>query len=254
LPLSSPTKRQLADWARLTQKKFRKESNLFLIEGEVCVREALKAGIELDAILLLSADAERWLTILGKVSNISCYTVNSDAFRRISSVEVSQGIAAVGRMFMLKPRNTSFALACEQVADPGNCGALIRVCDFFAASELILGPGSADGWNEKVVRGSMGSLFHQPLRSVNSLEEVIHTWPGDTVALSAHGGKSLTKRSSLKEPLLLVLGNETRGLSSSVEKICTQQLTLKPAGGAESLNLVTAAAVFAYELGMKKHD
>ncbi len=254
LPLLSPTKRQVADWARLTQKKFRKESGLFLVEGEVCVREALRSGVKLEALLLLSTESERWQEELGDIKRTPVYSVNTDAYRRISSVENSQGISAVAQQFELPARDTHFAIACEQVSDPGNCGALIRVADFFGASELILGPDSADRWNEKVVRGSMGSLFHQPLRSVESLEETVRTWPGDSVALTAHGGKALHKRPQMKEPLLLVLGNETRGLTPSIEKICTHKLTLKPTGGAESLNLVTAASVFAYELGPKKHE
>ncbi|MBU0692260.1 RNA methyltransferase [bacterium] len=253
LPLP-PTKRQVADWARLTQKKFRKESGLFLIEGEVCVREALRSGIKLEALLLLASEAETRQDEFGELKRTPLYAVNTDAYRRISSVEISQGIVAVAKQFELKPRPSGFGLACEQVADPGNCGALIRVADFFGASELILGPGSADRWNEKVVRGSMGSLFHQPLKQVESLEELIRTWPGDSIALTAHGGKALHKRPRMKEPLLLVLGNETRGLTPSIENSCTHKLTLKPAGGAESLNLVTAAAVFAYELGLKNHD
>jgi RNA methyltransferase, TrmH family len=236
----------------LTQKKFRKESGLFLVEGEVCVREAILSNIQIDALLLLATDAEPWMKTLGAVTKFPVYLVNKEAFRRISSVEVSQGIAAVAKQFELPSRESHFAMACEQVADPGNCGALIRVADFFGASELILGNGSADRWNEKVVRGSMGSVFHQPVRNSESFEELIRTWPGDTIALCAHGGKPLQKHSQLKPPYLLVLGNETRGLTPAIEQICNHKLTLKPQGGAESLNLVTAAAVFAYELGMKQ--
>jgi TrmH family RNA methyltransferase len=245
----TPTKSQIADWARLGQKRARRERGLFLIEGEVCTREALKARARLDALLVLGTAAERWEELLAGAPKIPQYKLNSDAFQRISKVEASQGIVAVGRMFSLPARKSKLALAVEQVSDPGNCGALIRVADFFGASELYLGPGSADVWNEKVVRGSMGSIFHQPVRPDVDLPEMLATWEGATVAAVSHGGRKLeTRNLKLEAPILLVLGHETRGLSAEIEVACSHKLTLEPTGEAESLNLVTAAAVFAYAL------
>ncbi len=248
MELLSPTKSQLADWARLGQKRARRERGLFLIEGEVCTREALKARARLEALLVLSTEAERWDELLAGAANVPQYMLPTDAFQRVSKVEASQGIVAVGRMFSLPARKTKFAIACEQVSDPGNCGALIRVADFFGASELYLGSDSADVWNEKVVRGSMGSIFHQPVRADVELLELIENWDGATVATVARGGESLRAKPKLPSPVLLVLGHETRGLSEEIEAACSHKLTLDPHGDAESLNLVTAAAVFAYAL------
>lgn len=249
MELLSPTKSQLSDWSRLGQKRARKERGLFLIEGEVCTREALKAKARLDSILVLGTEAEKWEELLEGAKKISQYELNTDAFRRISRVETSQGIVAVGKMFSLPVRKSNLAMACEQVSDPGNCGALIRVADFFGASELHLGPGSADVWNEKVVRGSMGSIFHQPVRADAEITEVIENWTGSTVAAVSHGGKKLeTRNLKFETPMLLILGHETRGLSPEIAAACSHRFTLEPMGDAESLNLVTAAAVFAYAL------
>lgn len=243
--LLTPTRKQAADWSRLSQKKFRRESGLFLIESDVCVREALKAKV-VDCLLVQSSEAERWEPLTRAHPKLLCYKLSTETFQRISQVEASQGIAAIGKQFKLHPRKNGLTLLCEQVSDPGNCGALLRVADFFGVSELVLGAGSADVWNEKVVRGSMGSLFHQPVREVTDLVNFIKKWKGDTLALVAHGGLSAT--ASFVAPKLLVLGNETRGLSPELEALCKHKLTLKPHGDAESLNLVTAAAVFCYAL------
>lgn len=245
MTLLSPTRKQVADWARLSQKKFRRESGLFLIEGEVCVREALKAKA-VDCLLVLSSEEEEWGKIVEKSPRTLSYRLTTDAYRRISQVETSQGLAAVGKQFVLKPRKTNLAMLVEQVSDPGNCGALIRVADFFGLSELYLGPGSADKWNDKVVRGSMGSLFHQPVKDLDDVAEFIQKWKGDSVALVAHNGEPLNKSAAFKPPTLLVFGNETRGLSQEIESLCTHRVTLEPHGDAESLNLVTAAAVASY--------
>ncbi|MCB9357379.1 MAG: RNA methyltransferase [Calditrichaeota bacterium] len=243
--LLSPTRKQAAEWAKLSQKKFRRESGLFLIEGEVCVGEALAAKA-VDCLLILNSEAERWEEITRAHPKVLTYKLTTDVFRRVSQVEATQGIAAVGKQFKLRARKSGVTLLCEQVSDPGNCGALIRVADFFGVAELVLGPGSADVWNEKVVRGSMGSLFHQPLREVNEIDRFVKAWKGDSIALTAHGGVPVGHK--FATPKLLVLGNETRGISPEIEKLCTHKVTLTPRGQAESLNLVTAAAVFCYAL------
>jgi RNA methyltransferase, TrmH family len=247
----TPTRKQLSDWAKLSQKKYRRELGEFLIEGELCTGEALDARLKLEAILLQSAKADEWSEQLGHL-RAPIYRVSSEAFARITKLETSQGVVAVAKMFSLPPRASNFAIACEQVSDPGNCGALIRVADFFGASCLYLGRDSADIWNSKVVRGSMGSLFHQPVREHCELLDLIHDWPGDTIATVSAGGDPL---SSFSPPFtggqgagLLVLGHESRGLSDEIAMNCTRRVTLERRGHAESLNLVTAAAVFAHTL------
>ncbi len=274
-----PTKKQLSDWAKLGQKKYRRELGQFLIEGAVCVREALKSKAKLEAILVLSSRSEEWEEDLDKL-RLPIYTLNRESFSRITQLETSQGIVGIGKMFTLPPRDSRFALAVEQVSDPGNCGGLIRVADFFGASMLYLGTDSAEIWNEKVVRGSMGSVFHQPVKEHVVLPDLIKKWKGTTAALVSHGGERLapsvfasqthpsasasqthpSASASQTHPsasaggqggCLLVLGHETRGLDPSVARSCTVQLTLEPHGGAESLNLVTAAAVASFALTVR---
>jgi TrmH family RNA methyltransferase len=244
----APSRKQISEWSSLTQKKFRRERSEFLIEGDVCVREALRARVDLEAVLVLAGEAEKWQAEFGARPRFPVYTVNSETFRRFTTVESSQGIVAVARVFQLPPRPGKLTMVCERVSDPGNCGGLIRVADFFGAIELLLGPDSAEVWNPKVVRGSMGSLFHQPVQADVDVADLLRNWPGTSVATVAHNGEPLLGKLHLKPPTLLVLGHETRGLSDEIAALCTHRLTLKPQGNAESLNLATAAAVFAYAL------
>jgi len=244
--ISTSTRRQVSEWARLTQKKFRRERGQFLIEGEICVREAVRARLTIEAMLVLASEREKWLREFP--ASIPVFALAASDFARFAKIESSQGILAVARTFELPPRAGKIALACEQVSDPGNCGALMRVADFFGASELCLGPDSAEIWNPKVVRGSMGALFRLPVRTDANLEELVRAWPGASVAAVAHGGQPLHTARDLKKPVLLVLGHETRGLSDEIASLCSHRFTLSSSGKSESLNLVTAAAVFAYEL------
>jgi TrmH family RNA methyltransferase len=242
----APTRRQISEWARLAQKKFRRERGQFLIEGEVCVREAVRARLAIEAVLILASEHEKWLREFP--APIPVYALAASDFARFAKIESTQGILAVARTFEHPPRTGKLTLACEQVSDPGNCGALMRVADFFGASELYLGPGSAEIWNSKVVRGSMGALFYLPLRTDANLEELVRGWPGASVAAVAHGGEPLHSARDLKKPILLVVGHETRGLSDEIAGLCSHRFTLSSLGKSESLNLVTAAAVFAYAL------
>jgi len=248
-----PTKRQISEWARLTQKKFRREHKRFLVEGTVCVIEALRARVQVEAVLALKSEFDAWQA-RPEIARIPLYPVNAETFRRFTKVESSQGVLAVAREFSLPARAAKMSVACEQVSDPGNCGALVRVADFFGAGELFLGAESAEIWNPKVVRGSMGSLFRQPVRPESNLAEVIRNWPGTSAALVSHGGEPLTKSVNLKRPVLLVLGHESRGLAGELAALCTHRLTLQPQGLAESLNLVTAAAVFAFALSETRRE
>ena len=241
------TRRQISEWARLTQKKFRRERGQFLIEGEVCVRQAVRAHLSIEAVLVPASEYDQRSREFP--APIPVLALAASDFARFAKIESTQGILAVARTFELPARTGRLTLACEQVSDPGNCGALLRVAEFFGAAAFHLGPGSAEIWNPKVVRGSMGALFHLPVRTDANLEELVRGWPGASVAAVAHGGEPLHSARDLKKPVLLVLGHETRGLSEDIAALCSHRLTLSPLGKSESLNLVTAAAVFADALG-----
>lgn len=245
--LKAPSRAQLSRWASLKEKKYRRERSQFLIEGEICVREALAAQAPLEAIALAREQVARF-EALARTSGKPVFAVNARDFARLSPVEASQGILAIGNLFQLPVRKSDVALLVEQVADPGNCGSLLRTACFFGASVVIFGKGSSDPWNSKVVRGSMGAIFRQPFREESQLLQIVQNWKGSSVAAVAHGGSDPRKIKELTPPVLLVLGHETRGLSEGLAEACRHRLTLPSRGPAESLSLVTAAAIFLTEI------
>ncbi len=247
MEFSEPSRAQLSLWASLKQKKYRKQRGQFLIEGDICIREALKAKAPIEAMVVSREHLARFESLV-RSSGKDAFTANARDFARLSSVENSQGILAIGKVFQLPVRKSDVAVLVEQVTDPGNCGTLLRTAAFFGASALILGKGSAEVWNGKVVRGSMGAIFRQPFRQEKNLLEFIKSWKGSTVAAVAHGGHPLQTIKKLRSPVLLVLGHETRGLSEELAQTCSHRATLQGRGGAESLNLATATAVFLYEI------
>ena len=251
MKLSEPSRAELTRWVSLKQKKYRQQRGQFLIEGGICVREALKANAPIEAVVVSREYLTRFESLV-RSSGKDIFLANTRDFARLSSVENSQGILAIGHIFELPIRKSDVAVLVEQVTDPGNCGTLLRTAAFFGASALILGEGSADVWNGKVVRGSMGAIFRQPFRKEKNLLEFIENWKGSTIAAVAHGGHSLQSIKKPRAPVLLVLGHETRGLSEELARACSHRATLPGRGGAESLNLATATAVFLYEITREK--
>jgi TrmH family RNA methyltransferase len=247
MDILQPSRAQLSRWASLKDKKYRREHGQFLIEGEICVREALTARAPLEAVIVAREHLARFEALIRSASK-QTLVANAQDFARLSSVDASQGILAVGNIFELPPRKSNVAVLAEQVADPGNCGTLLRTACFFGASVVILGKGSAVVWTPKVVRGSMGAIFRQPFREEENLLEFVRDWKGDTVAAVAHGGTPLQKLGKIELPVLLLLGHETRGLATELAEACTHRVTLPGSGHAESLNLAAAAAIFLYEI------
>ena len=253
MDILQPSRAQLSRWASLKDKKYRREHGQFLIEGEICVREALAARAPLESVVVAREHVARFETLIRSAQKPG-FVANAQDFARLSSVDTSQGILAVGNVFELPPRKSDVAVLAEQVADPGNCGTLLRTACFFGASVVILGKGSAELWNPKVVRGSMGAIFRQPFKEESNLLEFVRTWQGDTVAAIAHGGTPLQKLDKLASPVLLVLGHETRGLAAGLADLCTQRITLAGSGQTESLNLAAAAAIFLYEITQRTNS
>ena len=96
--ISTSTRRQVSEWARLTQKKFRRERGQFLIEGEICVREALAARAPLEAVVVAREHLARFETLIRSASK-QIFVANAQDFARLSSVDTSQGILAIGKFF-----------------------------------------------------------------------------------------------------------------------------------------------------------
>ncbi len=147
-------------------------------------------------------------------------------------------------------------LVLPELGDPENLGAAFRNAAALGASALLLGPSGPDPWSRRALRVSMGSSLSLPWARMDG--------PKDFAALEAAGfvsaacvlDPSAQELRSWHRPerLALVLGNEAFGLSPPWLEACSRRITLKMLGGADSLNLATAAAIFLYELATNQED
>ena len=152
----------------------------------------------------------------------------------------------------LAPDAGSVTVALDGVQDPGNVGTILRTAHALGAAGLVALPGTAELTNPKVVRGSMGSLFH--LRAVEASTQEFLEWvtgKGVEVWTSAADGtplaRSLSESRARRPPVALVLGNEGAGISSAIEAVGRRRVGIVLQLGAESLNVAVAAGILLHE-------
>jgi RNA methyltransferase, TrmH family len=140
-------------------------------------------------------------------------------------------------------------VVCAEVRDPGNAGTVVRTADAVGASAVVFADDTVDPTNPKTVRASAGSIFHLPVIDGGPAPEVVRSLRVagySTVGTLARGGVDYTAFDWCR-PVALVLGNEAQGLSTEVAGAVDAAVTIPLAGGAESLNVSTAAAVLCFE-------
>jgi RNA methyltransferase, TrmH family len=224
----------------LSKKKFRNKHGFFLIEGTKIVLEAFHSNVEIHYLFATQEWLSKFRSVSGKAEHIRETTTNEIA--KVSNLQSSPDVLVVARLpepFVM-PENPQLILCLEDIQDPGNLGAIIRVADWYAADFVYCTPGCADCYQPKVVQASKGSLFHIPVKY-----DPVEKWTGieslTKLAADTQGQNINTFRNS--GPVALFLGNEGHGLSNEMMRLCDVQISVKRYGKAESLNVASAAAV-----------
>ena len=148
----------------------------------------------------------------------------------------------------------AFTLALESLKDPGNLGTIIRTADALGVEGIFLSAQSVELYNPKVVRSSMGSLFHLPIFYPVPILELLHRLKGDIkiVASLASGGANC-KQVDFSDPICLLIGGEAFGLSKEVQALADSKVSIPDYGSAESLNVSVAAGILMYEIAQSKN-
>ena len=237
----------------LRQKKARRESGMFLVEGIHHVGEVAEAGWDIESIiyapdLLTSSFAHDLISRI----NINLQPVTPQVMDSLTDKENPQGILAVVRQKQTRVdelTNLSRVVALVSPQDPGNVGTILRTMDAIQADALFVLDGGVELYNPSVVRASMGALFWMPIIQA-SFGEFVHWAKKNDLSLfgtSAHGTVDYRTLSS-EQPWALVLGNEQKGLSDEQLRICSKVVSLPMKGRVSSLNLSVAAGVLLYQL------
>ena len=149
--------------------------------------------------------------------------------------------------------NDDIYLCLEGLQDPGNMGTVIRLADAFGFSSVIMVKGTVDPFNEKVLRASMGSVWHVPLRKADSIDDVFKFCNEHGIStLAAHLKGDLLDEAKINLPCCYFIGNEGNGLSDECSSRCDTMVKIPMQGKAESLNAASAASIIGYILSTKR--
>ena len=236
------------DIKKLHQKKFRAELGHFLVEGEHLVQELQKAAahdVRLRASeIYVTRDYAHWS------SPLTMHVINSKQMAQISETRSPQGIAAVVPLFAsTAPRPGERALYLHEIQDPGNLGTILRTLAWFGNFRCLLSPDSVDVHNGKVVRASMGAIFHVPVEVDVPLDSLQARF-SRIAALDLDGAPVAAQ--AFREFDCYVFGNEARGLPrEQMSALRARPFTIPGTGAIESLNVAATVNICLYELNRK---
>lgn len=244
----------------LTTKKGRGSAGTVLIEGWKMVEELLSSSWSVDRVVVdLQRLPAQGPDVLRQCTarSVEVRSGSVSDLRALSDVREDQGIVAVARL----PRQTmkdlpasGDLLVLDAVADPGNVGTLIRTADWFGLPCVVLGPGCASIGNPKVVRATMGSLFHLLAIEVDDLPEACRTMMSAGVSLaSAEVEGGAWPRWAPPGRVAVVLGSEAHGVNPAVRALASHRVSIPRGGRAESLNVASAGAIVLSSLSDRRH-
>ena len=249
------TRRQLALLRSLRTRKGRRETGLFLVEGRRLCSDLAASGLPVELVLTAaeSDQAGRDAQLIDRFRRLGAQVVHEAAHRvqGIADTVHTQGLAAAARwrdrpLGAAEFGKRAIVVALDRVSDPGNVGAVIRSAAWFDVSGVLLGEGCADLLNPKVVRATMGGLFHVPVYRKVDLPQFVARLgeEGFDVAVAATDGGPDWRNWADAPRSLLVLGSEARGVGDGLRRLADRTVAIGRAGAGESLNVAVCAGIF----------
>ena len=224
----------------LTIKKNRNKHQMFIVEGRKSIAELFNSDYEIESLFA----NDSWIK---DNKDKTVIRVSNSELERISNFKSPNDVLAI-----VKIKNNNFqpflgiTLVLDDINDPGNLGTIIRTCDWFNVSTIVCSKNTVDSYNPKVVQSAMGSIFRVAIKYTNLSEFLSST------SLPVFGafieGNDIKKIVTPKN-LILVLGNEARGISDEVTQLIAKKIKVNsPTKRTESLNVASAAAILLHEI------
>ncbi|WP_136678482.1 RNA methyltransferase [Neptunomonas sp. XY-337] len=239
---------KLDDIKKLHQKKYRTELGYFLVEGEHLILELEKAAKTNPLLAAAKVYTSESYGVFE--TTLEQLQISDKQMQKISDTKSPQGIVAVVPLSaaLLQPSNTAQprTIYLHEIQDPGNLGTILRTLAWFGGFTCVLSPNSVDPFNPKVVRASMGAIFHVPIEVDVSLSDLQTRF--DRFACLDIKGTELSAP-AFTEHQCFIFGNEARGVPrEQLAALNVQAFSIHGSGALESLNLATAVNMCAYEL------
>ena len=244
---------------KLKDKKYRDESNEYVVEGVKLVEEAVKENAKIKQIIVCEDTTRTYeipTHIMLEIAKYECISVSDKIFNIITQVTNPQGIMAIIEKNAQDAQidyTQDIIVVLDDVQDPGNLGTILRTVDSIGLNQIIVSKGTADAFNSKVVRSTMGAIFRIKIIEVENLAQVIKEMRKHHFKLMV---TSLQTKNSIYDidfnKKIIVIGNEANGVSKEIQDMADEKAKIPMLGRTESLNASVAAGVVMYEYVRQK--
>jgi len=244
---------------KLKDKKYRDESNEYVVEGVKLVEEAVKENAKIKQIIVCEDTTRTYeipTHIMLEIAKYECISVSDKIFNIITQVTNPQGIMAIIEKNAQNAKidyTQDIIVVLDDVQDPGNLGTILRTVDSIGLNQIIVSKGTADAFNSKVVRSTMGAIFRIKIIEVENLAQAIKEMKKHHFKLMV---TSLQTKNSIYDidfyKKIIVIGNEANGVSKEIQDMADEKAKIPMLGRTESLNASVAAGVVMYEYVRQK--
>ncbi len=237
------SKAQIKHIRSLTRQKIRTETGLFTAEGVKVVSEWLVSDCRIQTIVVTEAWYKANKAIIDKHSEADLLVATQEEIAAVSSLSTPSPILLVipqPEVITTIPASDGWYIALDDIQDPGNMGTIIRIADWFGVKHVICSVGCVDAWNPKVVQSAMGSHLRVNIYEAD-LATALPQLGVPVYAATLHGENVYDITTGTAG--VLVIGNESRGISDPAQQIATHKVTIPRQGGAESLNAAVSAGI-----------
>lgn len=244
----------------------RTRAGQFLVEGVAQINIALKHDWKIAAILFAAGrPLSRWgLELIGSGAAAELWELAPELLQELSDKDETSEVLAILEAKKTTPKEipfkeTGLVVVFDRPSSPGNLGSSLRSADAFGADGVIITGHAVDVYDPFVVRGSMGALFALPVATAPSHIEVAN-WVRSAVdsgfdyQIVGSSGKAsaFSNQHSFIRPTVLVMGNETVGMSKGYWEICNAVVKIPIGGALSSLNVSCATSILLYEIGRQR--
>lgn len=234
---------RIKNYIKLKERKYRKRTKTFIVEGLHLVLEAYKSGLLIELIL----EKDEVVPL-----DVETVYVTNEIINKISTLETHVPVMGLCKMPLSDELIGDKFLLLDKIQDPGNLGTIIRSAKAFNVDTIILGDDTVDVYNPKVLRSTQGMIFHMNIVEKN-LKETIKTLKDREIPIygtRVEYGEDISKLPSKdKEKYALVMGNEGNGVSPDILDLCDKFIYIDMNKYVESLNVAIATSILLYELG-----
>lgn len=234
-------------YAKLQQKKYRNESDKFILEGYKAIKEAYDFGINIEKIFI----DKKHLSDYDFLPEEIVIETNEIVLKKLSSTESPPPAVAIAAQKKYKAedfKNLKKIILLEGIKDLGNLGTIIRSAAAFGCDGIVLYGDCADIYNPKCVRSAVGNLWKLPIIYVDNFNQLEKMFNKYTKIATLPRSNNNLKNFNLQTPSVIMFGSEADGLSHDLQEFATDNIRIEMEPDVESLNLASSVSIIMYEL------